>query len=75
MTETESTDKKLEPTNKQLGKATVNLFRIMDSRTRYLKWRMEILENMVLTLAIAFALWLLYEFGVFDVLGEAIWSS
>jgi hypothetical protein len=50
--------------------------KILDIRTRHLKWRIEILENMILTLAVAFALWILYEFGVFDAIGDGLnWSS
>jgi hypothetical protein len=72
---TESTDKEKEPTNKQLGKATVNLFRIMDIRTRQLDFKIRTLENMLWTLEVSFLIFILYEFGVFDAIGELIWSS
>jgi hypothetical protein len=51
--------------------------KIVDIRTRYFKWRIDILENMILTLSIAFAVWILYEFGVFDLMiGDGLnWSS
>jgi hypothetical protein len=49
--------------------------KIIDIRTRYLKWRMDILENMILAIAVAFILWIFYEFGVFDLIGESVWSS
>jgi hypothetical protein len=74
MVESIDKEKEKEPTNKQLGKATVNLARIMDWQIKQLKQRLEFLDYMILLLLIAIIL-LAYHVGVFDVLGEAIWSS